>query len=119
MGIFNLFRKNKSEQSEFQEEPTLSDSRAFGDTQSAGINTMHVSPSGVEIYTPQQLGDVKQIITSLKTGKTIMVNSSYMRSQDDVLRMMDLLDGATFALGGNMEQMDNFLILSIDGVKKV
>ena len=58
----------------------------------------------VNLQTPQSINDIKVIINMLKAGDTVLVDFSKTNDQQSQ-RMLDFLSGASFALGGLMQQM--------------
>lgn len=69
----------------------------------------------VNLQTPQNINDVKQIIDMLRAGDTAFVDFSKANDQQSQ-RMLDFLSGASYALGGFMQPMgDKKFVLTPPG----
>lgn len=113
MGIFDLFGK---------------DPRNIGTRQDFVEQHSHVSGLGnkndsdakkgpVAVFVPSSYSEVERIIDTLKLGKTAVVHLNELKS-DTALRILDMLSGAIYALGGGVYEMEkNIFMFSPQGVE--
>lgn len=65
---------------------------------------------------PSSFDDVEKIINLLKIGKTAVVHLSNLKNETQI-RVLDMLSGAVFALGGGVYEMEkNVFMFSPSGV---
>jgi cell division inhibitor SepF len=71
----------------------------------------------VTIYSPTSYKDVEKIIDALKVGKTAIVHLTELKT-DTSIRILDMLSGAIYALGGGVYEMEkNIFMFSPTGVE--
>ena len=105
MGLFDLFGKDTKTRSgrsrtEFDE------------------RTQHKSASNapVSVFSPTCYKDVEVIIDTVKSGKNTIVHLTELKT-DTAIRVLDMLSGAIYALGGGIYEMGkNIFMLSPIGV---
>ena len=112
MGIFDLFgREPKTENT-----GTRASDLSFDD-----LNTKSQTPdnskSPVSVFSPTSYSDVEVIIDSLKAGKNAIVHLTELKTET-ALRVLDMLSGAIYALGGGVYEMSkNVFMFSPSGVE--
>lgn len=68
-------------------------------------------------FSPRSFDDVEVIIDKLVNGEPAIVSLASVRS-DTAQRVVDLLSGATYAIGGNLSKLENDLyVFTPSGVK--
>ncbi len=73
--------------------------------------------SPVSVFSPTSYDDVSVIIDSLKTGKTAVVHLTELKTET-AIRVLDMLSGAIYALGGGVYEMQkNIFMFSPAGVE--
>ena len=95
MGLFDLFGR----------EPKTKTNRmsvAFDDT----INQSLEQKSPVAVYNPTSYQDVETIIDAIKAGKNTVVHLTELKTET-AKRVLDMLSGAIYALGGGVYEMGN------------
>ncbi len=109
MGVFDLFGrdpKTKNNRFDFQ------DSQSFA---SANSQTDRKSP--VSVFVPSSYEEVEKIIDSLKNGKTAVVHLTELKTET-AIRILDMLSGAIYALGGGVYEMEkNIFMFAPTGVE--
>lgn len=112
MGLFDFFiTKEKKEEatSTFKAQP-------FNYNQSP--NSDQSATSKMQVYYPKSFNEVSEIISLLAMGKPAIVNIKDLKPETSQ-RVLDLLSGAIYALGGGLCEIDKGLFLfSIDGIQK-
>lgn len=109
MGLFDLFGKDPKTKEE-RLGNTFNDSEHFN-----GISTGQKGP--VLVCVPKCYDDVSKIIDALKNGKTPVVHLTELKNET-ALRILDMLSGAVYALGGGIYEMEkNVFLLSPTGVE--
>ena len=107
MGIFDLFgRDSKSKQTENVRGGFATDS---------GMENKVNNP--ISVFSPTSYEDVETIINALKSGKSAMVHLNSLKTETAV-RVLDMLSGAIFALGGGLYEMEkNIFMFSPTGIE--
>ena len=71
----------------------------------------------VTVYSPTSYNDVEKIIDALKVGKTAIVHLTELKT-DTSIRILDMLSGAIYALGGGVYEMEkNIFMFSPTGIE--
>ncbi len=69
------------------------------------------------VFNPTSYADVSKIIDSLRTGKTAVVHLNSLKTET-VIRVLDMLSGAIYALDGGVYEMEkNIFMFSPSGVE--
>lgn len=110
MGLFDLFGrepKTKSEQTtyrrDFESVPERSNERN--------------SNGPVSVFSPTSYEDVEYIIDAIKAGKNAVVHLTSLKTET-AIRVLDMLSGAIYALGGGVYEMGkNVFMFSPSGVE--
>ena len=107
MGVFDLFGRNQKSK---DENPL----RGFGSERESG----EIHKTGpVTIFDPKSYEDVQKMIDALKENKNIIVHLEKIK-KESALRIIDLLSGAVYALGGGVYEMEeNIFMFSPTGVE--
>ncbi len=74
--------------------------------------------STIERFSPKSFEDVEDIIDRLVGGEPAIVSLSLVRA-DTAQRVVDLLSGATYAIGGNLSRLENDLYVFTPGGTKI
>lgn len=108
MGVFDLFGRSPKSKEDRKAKPFAS----------AGIETGGTHKTGpVSVFDPQKYEDVATMIDALKDGKNIIVHLEKLK-KETAMRILDLLSGAIYALGGGVYEMeDNIFMFSPSGVE--
>ncbi len=108
MGVFDLFGR---------EPKTRKDSRAkidFDDKLSIATNDKN---GPVVVFSPTSFNDVESIIDAIRAGKNAVVHLTELKTETAV-RVLDMLSGAIYALGGGVYEMGkNVFMFSPSGVE--
>lgn len=109
MGLFDLFGKGPKTKDERSERLFVSERRN---------STVYPEQKGpVLVCVPKRYDDVSKIIDALKEGKTPVVHLTDLKNET-ALRVLDMLSGAVYALGGGIYEMEkNVFLLSPTGVE--
>ena len=107
MGVFDLFGRTPRTK---EEKPT----RPFGSDHQIG----DVHKTGpVTVFDPKSYEDVQKMIDALKENKNIIVHLEKIK-KESALRIIDMLSGAVYALGGGVYEMEtNIFMFSPSGVE--
>ena len=108
MGLFDLFgreQQTRSEQPSRQEfEPSFR-------------QTTDGSNGPISVFSPTSYDDVEYIIDAIKAGKNAVVHLTSLKTET-ALRIIDMLSGAIYALGGGVcEVGKNIFMFSLSGVE--
>lgn len=96
-----------------------------GRTQTANTNerlersfTPTTEPNNrLTVFTPKSFDDVQKIIDEMRNGLTIMVHLTALKTET-AIRVLDLLSGAIYALGGGVYEMQkNTFMFNPGGVE--
>ncbi len=107
MGVFDLFGR----------EPRIK--RDKEDLRfDANVSEKSSSSQGpVSVFCPTSYKDVERIIDALKSGKTAVVHLAELKPET-AIRILDMLSGAVYALGGGVYEMEkNIFMFSPLGVE--
>ena len=111
MGIFDLFGR---------EPKTESTNTRAADLQFDNLkeNTKpDNTKSPVSVFSPTSYSDVEVIIDVLKSGKNTIVHLTELKTET-ALRVLDMLSGAIYALGGGVYEMGkNIFMFSPTGLE--
>lgn len=108
MSLFDLFGKD----------PKVKKDRMRFAEESAYAAQGKVSERGpVSVFNPTSYDDVATMIDSLKAGKTVVVHLAAVKIET-ATRIIDMLSGAVYALGGGGYEMEtNIYMFSPSGVE--
>lgn len=107
MGLFDLFGRDSKTKNERTE---MGAKNPF-----ASVEMGDKGP--VYVCAPTSYDDVSKIIDALKMGKTPVVHMSELKPET-AMRILDMLSGAVYALGGGIYEMQkNVFLLSPTGVE--
>ena len=104
MGVFDLFGR---------EPKTKNDRSSMGD-----VSTIVNDKTGpVAVFSPSAFSDVESIIDAMKMGKNAVVHLTELKTET-AIRVLDMLSGAIYALGGGVYEMSkNVFMFSPSGVE--
>lgn len=69
------------------------------------------------VFTPASFEDVQKIIDEMRNGQTVLVHLNSLKT-DTAIRVLDLLSGAIYALGGGVYEMQkNTFMFNPGGVE--
>lgn len=107
MGIFDLFGKEPRAKATTS---TTKPTSAFN----IGIND---KKGPVAVFSPTAFADVEAIIDAMKLGKNTVVHLTELKTET-AIRVLDMLSGAIYALGGGVYEMSkNVFMFSPSGVE--
>ena len=107
MGVFDLFGRTPKSKDE-RSPRTFGNDRVAGDSYKTGP---------VTIFDPKSYEDVQKMIDALKENKNIIVHLEKIK-KESALRIIDMLSGAVYALGGGVYEMEeNIFMFSPTGVE--
>lgn len=95
----NLFGRNDRTRTEEKPETFISDGFNYSTTERAENKS-----SPMEIFRPTSFNDVERIIDALRAGKNTVVHLESLKPAT-ALRVIDLLSGAVYALGGGLYEI--------------
>ena len=105
MGVFDLFGK---------EPKTKNDRTKINDSFSSAIND---KTGPVAVFSPTAFSDVEGIIDAIRVGKNAVVHLTELKTET-AIRVLDMLSGAIYALGGGVYEMSkNVFMFSPSGVE--
>ncbi len=109
MGVFDLFGKNPKQNSE-------STRNSFKNLSNSQVDT-DSKKGPVAVFAVKSYDDVALIIDSIKSGKTAVVHLTELKLET-AIRVLDMLSGAIYALGGGIYEMQkNVFMFSPTGVE--
>ena len=107
MGVFDLFGREPKTRNE-----RISKNEFNGTA--VGIND---KKGPVSVFSPSSFEDVEIIIDAIKSGKNAVVHLTNLKTETAV-RVLDMLSGAIYALGGGVYEMGkNVFMFSPSGVE--
>ena len=108
MGLFDIFGRESKVKNERTEIASLN----------GFVNDLGPNAKGpVYVCAPTGYDDVSKIIDALKMGKTPVVHMTELKAET-AMRVLDMLSGAVYALGGGIYEMQkNVFLLSPTGVE--
>lgn len=107
MGIFDLFGKNDK----------LKNDRASRLEFDERLTQREQKNAPVSVFCPQSYQEVETIIDAIKAGKNAMVHLTELKTETAV-RVLDMLSGAIYALGGGVYEMgNNVFMFSPSGIE--
>lgn len=108
MGVFDLFGR---------EPRTKTDSRSVFDKPIADNAGTNENANPITVFVPKSFNEVETIIDSLKKGKPAVVHLDQVKT-DSAIRILDMLSGAIYALGGGVYEMGkNIFMFSPSGLE--
>lgn len=108
MGVFDLFGRTPKAKEEQAEKPFAP---------SDGVTVKKSGP--VAVFDPTSYEDVEKMINALREGKNAVVHLEKIK-KETAIRILDMLSGAIYALGGGVYEMeDNIFMFSPTGVEIV
>jgi len=81
-------------------------------SQSEGEDMASNAKSQIIVIEPQKRADAQRITDYLKQGKTVVVNVEKMPDKSDIVRLWDFLVGASYALEGTTEVLNEQVIIT-------
>ena len=104
MGVFDLFGR----------EPKTKNDRTTINNLSSDIND---KTGPVAVFSPTSFDDVEVVIDAMRNGKNTVVHLTELKTETAV-RVLDMLSGAIYALGGGVYEMSkNVFMFSPSGVE--
>ena len=104
MGVFDLFGR----------EPKAKNDRSTISEVSTIVND---KTGPVAVFSPSAFSDVESIIDAMKLGKNAVVHLTELKTET-AIRVLDMLSGAIYALGGGVYEMSkNVFMFSPSGVE--
>lgn len=104
MGVFDLFGK----------EPKTKNDRTTINDIASDIND---KTGPVAVFSPTSFADVEVIIDAMRNGKNTVVHLTELKTET-AIRVLDMLSGAIYALGGGVYEMSkNVFMFSPSGVE--
>ena len=108
MGFFDIWNKKEKEENE----PNLNFNELSRESAGAPVQN-----GAVNVYSPKGYGDVENIIDALKRGEQALVHLEMLKTST-LIRVIDLLSGAVYAIGGGIcEVGKNIYLLTPTPVK--
>ncbi len=105
MGVFDLFGR---------EPKTKKDRTTTENYFTADVND---KKGPVAVFSPTAFDDVENIIDALRAGKNAVVHLTELKTET-AIRVLDMLAGAIYALGGGVYEMGkNIFMFSPSGVE--
>ncbi len=105
MGVFDLFGRDPK---------TKKDRTKTDDLFTSEIND---KKGPVAVFSPTSFDAVENIIDTLKAGKNAVVHLTELKTET-AIRVLDMLSGAIYALGGGVYEMGkNIFMFSPSGVE--
>lgn len=105
MGVFDLFGR----------EPKTKRDRTK--TENFFTSDVNDKKGPVAVFSPTAFDDVESIIDALKAGKNAVVHLTDLKTET-AIRVLDMLSGAIYALGGGVYEMGkNIFMFSPSGVE--
>ena len=106
MGIFDLFCRDSRTKPEHTNQTEFDERTSFKTTSNAPVS----------VFSPSCYQDVEVIIDAVKAGKTTVVHLTELKTET-AIRVLDMLSGAIYALGGGVYEMGkNIFMFSPAGV---
>ena len=107
MGLLDFFGKEPKSKPEIVERSNL--------TLNSDVQQERKGP--VSVFIPTSFDDVEKIIDALKSNKTAVVHLTNLKTETQI-RVLDMLSGAVYALGGGVYEMEkNVFMFSPFGVE--
>lgn len=107
MGVFDLFGKEPRVKHTKTEREELTELKPLEEA----------TKGPVSVFSPTEYRDVEKIIDNLRSGKTCVVHLTELKTET-AIRILDMLSGAVYALGGGIYEMQkNTFMFSPSGVE--
>ena len=104
MGVFDLFGR---------EPKTKTDRTKTVDA----VSDMNDKTGPVAVFSPTSFDEVEVVIDAMKNGKNTVVHLTELKTET-AIRVLDMLSGAIYALGGGVYEMSkNVFMFSPSGVE--
>lgn len=111
MGVFDLFGREPRMKTETRN----ANGASFSGGATAASNDASANP--ITVFVPKSFSEVETIIDSLKKGKPAVVHLDQIKT-DTAVRILDMLSGAIYALGGGVYEMGkNIFMFSPSGLE--
>ena len=108
MGIFDLFGRDTK---------STNDRTKLSDTSFGYSVEVNDKKGPVAVFKPSNFDDVELIIDAIKAGKNAVVHLEELKNET-AIRVLDMLSGAIYALGGGVYEMGkNIFMFSPSGVE--
>ena len=105
MGVFNLFNRDQGSRNE---------QTRMNASYTSQINDKN---GPVAVFSPTKFSYVELIIDCIKSGKNTVVHLTQLKTES-AIRVIDMLSGAIYALGGGVYEMEkNIFMFSPSGVE--
>ncbi|MBO4251101.1 MAG: cell division protein SepF [Clostridia bacterium] len=109
MGVFDFFGRSPRSKE-------IKTTKPFASVAPATENTAQ-NTGPVAVFEPTSYKDVEKMINSFKEGKNTVVHLENLK-KESALRVLDMLSGAIYALGGGVYEMgDNVFMFSPSGIE--
>lgn len=116
MGVFDLFGRDPKNKNE-SETGFSPGERGLKRTSSPFETDNKEQKNPVSVFIPTSYEEVEKIIDTLKNKKTAVVHLTNLKTET-ALRILDMLSGAIYALGGGVYEMEkNIFMFSPEGVE--
>ena len=102
MGLFYFFGREKKGGAEDERNRRLS----FEDFQRGEFSDTPTRSGPITVFHPKSFQDVENIITTMKSGKNVIVYLNELSTATGY-RVLDMLSGAVFALDGSVYELQN------------
>ncbi len=107
MGVFDLFGKDPKTKSERVARSEFDQRLSFNGEKTAPVS----------VFSPTSYADVETVIDAIKAGKNAVVHLTELKTET-AIRVLDMLSGAIYALGGGVYEMGkNIFMFSPAGVE--
>lgn len=74
------------------------------------INTCSLNTNNINVYTPKNMQEIERIVVNLQKNEASIINLKGIEKVD-YLKILDFLNGATFALNGSINRLTQDLYL--------
>lgn len=74
------------------------------------INTCSLNTNNINVYTPKNMQEIERIVVNLQKSEASIINLKGIEKVD-YLKILDFLNGATFALNGSINRLTKDLYL--------
>lgn len=107
MAFFDSFFSEKK-QKQTPQQPAKPSQSGFGFSGQPASAPQGFNNSALGMYSPQSFEDLKVVIEALKVNKPVIVNTKGLNNET-TQRVVDILSGALFALGGEISPISEGL----------
>lgn len=74
------------------------------------LNTCSINTNNINVYTPKNMQEIERIVINLQKNEASIINLKGIEKVD-YLKILDFLNGATFALKGSINRLTKDLYL--------